>query len=130
MLQLPFITRKHTQDATGRARGSCERCHESKEAIKLYIVDYRPLFALLDDLFNDIISSPPSRRGRKAMCGTRQGLPAGMSRGASRAALSLALCARAHSARAGAAFRPRARRYFSPSLLSFSKNDCSGIKAK
>lgn len=51
----------HSRHYKGARGGSCEPCQESKEVIKLYIVDYTgPLSALLDDLFNNIIASPPS----------------------------------------------------------------------
>lgn len=117
MLQLPFISPlKNTLETLhkGARGGSCEPCQESKEVIKLYIVDYTgPLSALLDDLFNNIIASPPSRRGRKAMCAKRQGFPTGLSRGASRAALSsCALCSNPFSA-------SRRSSYFAPA--------CGGI---
>lgn len=49
VLQLPFISPlKNTLETLQGARGgSCEPCQESKEAIKLYIVDYTgPLSAL------------------------------------------------------------------------------------
>lgn len=66
-----------------------------------------PSLPSLDDLFNNIIASPPSRRGRKAMCAKRQGFPTGLSRGASRA-----LCSNPFSA-------SRRSSYFAPA--------CGGI---
>lgn len=92
-----------------------------KKRLNFILLAPRPLVALLDDLFNNIVASPPSRRGRKAMCGTRQGLPTGLNRRASRAALFFVCFVLEPIERepTGAALCPRARWYFSPFILPY-----------
>lgn len=111
VLQLPFISPlKNTLETlcvcalvarVNRVRSQKRRLNSILSTIP------GPSLPSLDDLFNNIIASPPSRRGRKAMCAKRQGFPTGLSRGASRA-----LCSNPFSA-------SRRSSYFAPA--------CGGI---
>ena len=84
VLQLP--PDKHTRHTAGRTRGSCERCQESKGAIKLGIVS--PAGPSLPSWITCLTTPEPPLSPRavgEQPCAARdEGFPAGLSRGASR----------------------------------------------